>query len=219
MKRFVIVGLGNFGATLAESLHALGHDVAVIDTDAEKVDRIAPGVTRAAVGDATQLSALERLGARGADVAVVATGDLESSILATLALRDLGVPDIVAKVISIDHARILEKLGVTEVVFPERDSALHLATRVTNRGLLNYFQVAPALGIQEIHPPAAWQGRSLAELDLRRQYRVSVIAVRKADRGAAATIPDPGTVLAPEDHLLIAGNEADLARVAKLTAS
>jgi trk system potassium uptake protein TrkA len=217
MKRFVIVGLSNFGSALAETLHAQGHDVAVIDRNTEKVDRIASGVSRAAVADATQLAALERLGARGADVAVVATGDLESSILATLALRDLGVPDIVAKVISIDHARILEKLGVTEVVFPERDSAQHLSTRIANRGILNYFQIYPSFSIQEMHPPGSWQGKTLRALEIRRKYRVSVIAIRNAEKPDATPIPDPSTILSGHDRLLIAGTDADLQRVASLT--
>ncbi len=162
MKRFVIVGLGNFGASLAESLHEKGHEVVAMDMRPEAVDRIAPFVSRAAVGDGRQAKALERLGAKGADAGVVSTGDdITASILASMMLRDLGIKEIYVKVISRDHARIMEKIGVTETIFPERESALRLGTRIASRGILNYIRVGTAFSIQEMAVPEAWIGRSL----------------------------------------------------------
>ena len=91
MKRFVVIGLGNFGSSAAEALHAQGHEVIAVDPREEVVDRIAPHVSRAAVADGRSIDALERVGARGADAGVVGTGDdITASILATMALRDLG---------------------------------------------------------------------------------------------------------------------------------
>ena len=139
MKRFIIIGLGNFGSSIAETLHAQGHDVLALDTRELPVDRIAPHVTRAAVGDGRNVETLERLGARDADAGIVSTGDdITASLLATLALRDLGVKEIYVKVISRDHARVAARLGVTETIFPERESALNLGTRLAQKSLINY---------------------------------------------------------------------------------
>ena len=125
MKRFVVIGLGNFGSSIAESLSSKGHEVIAVDMDGDAIDRIAPMVAKAAVGNGTDLTTLERLGAKEADAGVISTGDdITASILATMALHDLHVPDVYVKVISRDHARVMERIGVTETIFPERDSAI-----------------------------------------------------------------------------------------------
>ena len=104
MQRIVVVGLGNFGASVAEALHAAKHDVLAVDTNETAVDRIAPFVGRAVVTDGRSAKALEQIGAKGADAGIVSTGDdITASILATMALRDLGVSEVYAKVISIER--------------------------------------------------------------------------------------------------------------------
>ncbi len=217
MKRFVVIGLGNFGIGLAEALHEQGHEVVALDIREEAVDRIAPFVSRAAVGDGKQLKALERLGAKGADAGVVSTGDdITASILSTMALRDLGVRDIYVKVISRDHARVMEKIGVKETIFPERESALRLGARIASPGVLNYFRMGTTLSIQEMAVPEHWTGRSLRALALRREFRISVIAVHDMLRDEMIPIPDPDAPLKDSDTLLIAGKDEDLARVAEL---
>lgn len=217
MKRFVVVGLGNFGSSVAEALHAGGHDVVALDIVEDAVDRIAPLVTRAAVGDGKQLHTLERAGARGADIGIISTGDdITASILATMALRDLGVRELYAKVISSDHARVMEKLGVTETVFPERESGLRLATRVSSRGLLNYVRLGPGFSMQEMAVPESWIGHTLRELALPRRYRIGVIAVHDVLRDEIIPVPAPDAKLKESDTLLIAGADEDLAAAAKV---
>lgn len=217
-KRFVIVGLGNFGASVAEALHEKGHEVVALDSHEETVDRIAPFVTRAAVGDGRQAKTLERIGAKGADAGVVSTGDdITASILATMALRDLGVREIYVKVISRDHARVMEKIGVTESIFPERESALRLGTRIASRGILNYFRVGSEMSIQEMAVPEAWIGRSLRELELPRRFRVSVIAVHDMLKDDMKVVPDPDAPLKDSDTLLVAGKDEDLSRAATVS--
>lgn len=218
MKRFVIVGLGNFGASLAESLHEKGHEVVAMDLRPETVDRIAPFVSRAAVGDGRQAKALERLGAKGSDAGVVSTGDdITASILATMMLRDLGIKKIYVKVISRDHARIMEKIGVTESIFPERESAVRLGTRIATQGILNYYEMGTGFSIQEMAVPPAWIGRSLRALELPRKYRISVIALHDVLRSEIIPIPDPDAPLKDSDTLLVAGKDDDLARAATVT--
>lgn len=217
MKRFVVIGLGNFGAGVAEALHAAGHDVIAVDTSEAAVDAIAPHVTRAAVGDGKQLATLERVGARGADAGVVSTGeDVTASILATMALRDLGVQEVYAKVISLDHARVMNKMGVTETVFPERESALRLATRMSSRSILNYVRLGADFSIQEMAVPQKWIGRSLLELALPRRYGISVVAVRDMLRDEIIPVSDPQRRLTESDTLLVAGRDADLQKAARV---
>jgi trk system potassium uptake protein len=215
MKRFAVIGLGNFGSSVAESLHSQGHDVIALDTSESAVDRIAPYVSRAAVGDGKDIRVLERAGVKGADSAVVSTGDdITASILSTMALRDLGVREIYVKVISLDHARVMEKLGVTETVFPERESGLRLATRVSARGILNYVRLGAGFSIQEMAVPESWIGRSLRDLQLPRRYRVSVIAVHDVLRDEMIQVPAPDSKLKDSDTLVVAGKDEDLARAA-----
>ena len=218
MKRFVVIGLGNFGSAVAESLHGQGHEVVVLDPKEEAVDRVAAHVTRAAVGDGRHLPTLERVGAKGADAGIVSTGDdIAASILATMALRDLGVKEVYVKVVSADHARVMEKIGVSETIFPERDSALRLATRLSSAAILNYFRLGPDFSIQEMAVPTPWIGRCLRELALRERFSISVIAMHDVLTDEMIPVPDPDAPLKESDTLLVAGRDEDLARAAKLT--
>lgn len=217
MKRFVVVGLGNFGSSVAEALHAQGHDVIAIDVDEDAVDRIAPHVSRAAVGDGRSATALERAGATDADVGIVSTGDdITASILSTLALRDHGVSEIYVKVVSTDHARVMAKIGVTETIFPERESGLRLATRVSSRGILNYVQLGAGFSVQEMAVPESWIGRSLRELGLPRRYRISVLAVHDVLLDEMILVPEPDARLKESDTLVVAGADEDLAKAARV---
>jgi len=217
MKRFVVIGLGNFGSSLAESLHNQGHEVVAMDVREEAVDQIAPFVSRAAVGDGRQLKTLERFGAKGSHAGVVSTGDdITSSILATMALKDLKIRNVYVKVVSRDHARVMDKIGVTETIFPERESAQRLGARIASEGVLNYIRMGTTLSIQEMAVPEAWIGHSLRSLELPRKYRISVIAVHDMLRDEMLPIPDPDAPLKESDTVLVAGRDEDLARLHRL---
>lgn len=217
MKRYIIIGLGNFGSGVAEALHAAGHEVIALDLDESAVERVAAFAARAAVADGRDPRTLERLGAGAADAAVISTGDdITASVLTTLTLRDVGVRDIYVKVISREHARVMEKLGVSETIFPERESALRLGRRISNRSVLNYVQLGADFGIQEMAVPDRWVGHSLRELQLPRQHRVSVIAVHDVLTDAMAPVPDPDAPLKESDTLLLAGREEHLSKVAQV---
>lgn len=217
MKRFVIVGLGNFGASVAESLHAKGHEVIAVDPNENAVDRISPHVSRAAVGDARNIHTLERVGAKDADAGVVSTGDdITASILATMALHDLGVRDVYVKVISRDHARVMERIGVTESIFPERESALSLGTRISGEALLNYVRLGTDFSLQEMAVPVEWTGKTLRQLELRQAFAISVVAVHDVLRDQMTAVPDPDAVLKESDSIIVAGKDEDLARIARI---
>ena len=218
MKRFIVVGLGNFGSGAAETLAARGHEVIAIDTDEAKVDAMAARIERAAVGDATQVAVLKRIGAQDANGAIVSVGDdITASILTTLALRDLKVPQIYVKVISVDHARVMERQGVTETIFPERESAIALGYRLAANGLINYIRLGPGFSIQEMAVPPSWIGKSLRELELRVRYHVQIIALRDMLHDQWFPAPDPDRPLTDSDTLVISGREEDLSSVAELS--
>lgn len=218
MKRFVVVGLGNFGATVAERLHEMGHEVSALDVDPAQVERLAPLLRTVAAGDGTDPEVLAEISAGKADGAVVSTGDdVTASVLTALALRDLGVAEIHVKVISDLHARILEKLGVAETIFPEREAAGLLAKRLESRAILNYVELGPGFSAQEMAVPERWVGRSLRELELPRRYNIAVVAVHDFLTGEMLPIPDPDAPLKESDTLLVAGADEHLARVADLS--
>tara|TARA_R110002020_G_scaffold441421_3_gene652173 strand:- start:126 stop:794 length:669 start_codon:yes stop_codon:yes gene_type:complete len=217
LKRFVIIGLGNFGLAVAKSLTENGHDVITVDLNGDLTDRLATQVTHAVVGDGTNLETLQRIGAGDADAAIVSTGDdISSSILATMALHDLKIKEIYVKVISSDHARVMKRIGVTDTIFPERDTAISLATRLSGSTLLNYVHLGEGFSIQEMSVPERWIGKSIRELGLRQHYDITVVAVHDMLTGKIMPSPDPRHILKDSDTLMIAGNEAALERTAQI---
>ncbi len=214
MKRFVVIGLGGFGAWVARALHAGGHEVVAIDQAEARVDGLAPAVTRAVVGDATDPDLLRRVGAEGADAAVVSTGeDLAASILAILALREVGVTDIYAKVSSPRAAQALERFDLVDMVFPEKEAAQRLAHRLTSTAVLDYISLGEEYSIQELAIPDAWVGRTLRELGLRQRYGIQVVALHDVLNGVWTVVPPPDEVLKESDVAVVAGRDEVLANL------
>ena len=218
MKQYVVIGLGHFGSWVARALYAKGHEVLAIDRDSVLVDRLADGVTRGIVGDATDLDLLTEIGAGQADAAVISTGgDLAASILATQALRDLGLSEIYVKVTSEEMARALDIFGVTETIFPEREVAFRLAQRLPTKTVLDYVPLAPGYSIQELATPDRWLGRSLRELALPRRYGIQVVALYDVLRGVLDVVPDPDQPLKDSDVAIVAGSDENIAAVIDTT--
>jgi trk system potassium uptake protein TrkA len=217
MKSFLIIGLGNFGASVAEALADAGHEVRALDVSAERVERVAQSLRQVRIGDGTDPAVLREMAAGEVGAAVISTGsDVTASALAAVELQDLGISEIYAKVTSELHARILDKIGVTETVFPERESALRLGKALADPKVLRYMELSPGVSAQEIVTPESWRGRTLRSLGLPRRHQVMVIARRDGRSGEVMPVPDPDLELAESDSLLVAGPEAELAKVAKL---
>jgi trk system potassium uptake protein len=211
MQRFVVVGLGHFGGWAARALYAQGHDVIAIERSPQLADRFHDQVTVAVVGDATDRALLKQVGAADADAAIVSTGqDLATSILATLALRDLGVKDIYVKVGSPEAARALEAFDVRETIFPEREVADRLAHRITSKSVLEYIPIAPGLSIQELAIPDGWLGKSLRELALPAAHGIQVVALHDVLTGAFEVVPDPDRPLRDSDVAIVAGRDESI---------
>lgn len=216
-KRFVVAGLGNFGANVAATLHKYGHEVIAIDISQETVDRVAPNVTRAAVGDGRDPVVLSHLGGKEADIGIVSTGDdITASVLATLTLLDLGVKRVVVKVISEDHARVMRRVGAADTVFPERDSAKNLASSLIDDSIVSYQRLGNGFGVQEMNTPPCWRGKTLVELQLRSAYSLSVVGIHDTRSDELIIPPDPTVPLRSTDTLIIAGSDESLRKAVAL---
>ena len=209
-----VIGLGQFGSSLALELKKLKHHVTALDSDARAVARVQDVVDQAVVADCTDRSLLEELGLGLVDGAVISVGDhLGASILTTLHLKEMGVSRIVAKATSPEHEKILKRVGAGEVVFPERDAAQRLARSLADPNLLDFLPIGDEFSVAELAPPAAIVGKSLAELNLRREYEVNVIAVRELVPERTHLVPGPDYVLKDSDVLVVAGRQEDLERL------
>lgn len=216
MQRFTVIGLGNFGAYLATRLYEMGHDVIAIDRRADVVDQLGSRVTHGVVADATNAAVLRELGVGDSAAVIISTGDdLAASVLALIAVHDLGLKEIFVKVHSEEHRRIVEALGATEAVFPERQVAQGLASRLTSSKLLSYVELGEQFGLQEMAVPEQWQGQSLRELALPATHSLQVVAVHDVLRDTI-DIPDVDRKLLPSDTLLVAARPAALREVTKL---
>ena len=216
MKTYLIVGLGRFGTAVALKLQELGNEVMVIDENEEQVQKLSDKVTYAVVGDARDESVLESLGVRNLDCAIVAIGqDLAASVVITLNLKSLGVPNVICKAQNDLQKRALEKLGADRVLIPEREMGLKLAQNLTSSSVLDYVELSKDCGLAEILTPKPWAGKTLMELDVRKKFGVTVAGLRKSD-GDLTVFVDVNYRLKADDELLLVGNNEDLARVQML---
>jgi trk system potassium uptake protein TrkA len=210
-KRFCVIGLGNFGFHVARTLYDAGHEVVAIDMDQEKVQRVQDHASYAIIGDAASKDFLTGQGVGEMDAVVVSTGERSHlATLITLFLKELKVPNILVKAISEDHGRILEKVGATEVIFPEKDMAIKIARGLSSPNVLEFIPLAEEYSITEVAPPAHYVGKTLIDLDLRRKFNVTVIAIKDVLTDAFTIVPPPTYVIKDSDLLVFIGTSDDV---------
>lgn len=218
MKSFLVIGLGRFGAAVAQELSALGQEVLALDIDEENVQHIADQVTQAIQGDAQDEAVLRSVGARNFDCCVVAVGaDMEASILITVMLKEMGAKYIVAKAMTPIHARVLERVGADRVVLPEIDMGQRLAQRLARTNVVDYIGVSDEFSIVEIHPPRSWVGNSLGKLGVRAKHQINVLAIRHGEGGQVDVNPKPDKVIGPDDLLIVIGTNEQVNSVVELS--
>lgn len=217
-KQIVVIGLGRFGLSLAESLTKNGHDVLAIDASDRKVQSVEANITHAVNADATDESVLSELGVKNFDIGVVAIGsDIQSSVLSTLLLKRLGVPYIVARANNSAHGEILSKIGVDKVVFPEFEMGDRVSHEMMIGNISSYFPVAPGYGITNTEAKATFIGKTLAELGIgpKGKEYVSVLLIRR--KNEIIITPSQSETIKTGDILTISGSddkiEAFLARI------
>ena len=215
MKSYIVIGLGRFGSQAAKRLCELDCEVLAIDRNAELVQAVSSSVTQAVVADARDKEVLRALGAKDFECAIVAIGDnLADSVLATMNLKELGVPYIVCKAYDETHRQVLLKLGADRVVIPEQEHADRLAKNLSSPNVLDYIELSDQYGIIEIPAPKNWIGKTLKELNGRAKLGVNIIAVEKA--GKINVSPAADYRIEAEDIMVVLGDTAALDAVQKL---
>jgi len=180
MKRFAVIGLGNFGFHAAKALFEDGNEVVAIDTDKNRVQAIDPYSTEAMVLEATDKEGLKSLGLENMDAVIVSTGTkISTSILICLYLQEIGVKKILAKALDEDHGKILKRVGATEIIHPERDMALRISRSLSQPNMLDFIPLADEFDLIQVGPPKEFIGKSLKDLNLRAKYNVHIIAIKE----------------------------------------
>ncbi|MBQ9838912.1 MAG: TrkA family potassium uptake protein [Oscillospiraceae bacterium] len=215
MKSYMVVGLGRFGTQVAKKLYALGCEVLAIDNNNTNVQQLSNDVTHAVVADARDKDVLRALGAKDFDCAVVAIGDsLADSVLATMNLKELGIPKVICKASNETHRQVLKKLGADQVLIPEHEQADRLAKSLASRNVLDYIELSDDYGIIEVPAPGAWLEKSLIELNIRAKLGVNILAVRR-DNDITVS-PSADFRILQGDVLVVLGDTAALNAMQKL---
>lgn len=214
-KSYLVIGLGRFGASVATELFKLGHEVLAVDCHEELVNQIAGSVTHAITCDARDEATLKTLGVSNFDCAIVAIGsDVAASVMTTVTLKELGVPQVICKANSDLHKRALEKLGADRVVFPERETAHKLAQGLSSANIFEFIELSENFGVAEVEVPSPWTGKTIGSIDIRAKYGVNIIAVKE---GANTNIsPGASYVLDKKSVLVLVGRYADIEAVEEL---
>ena len=215
MKSCLVVGLGRFGYAVARELCEMGVEVLGIDENDDVVSRSAAHITHAVAGDAKDEAVLHAIGARNFDCAVVAmAGDVESSVMVTILLKELGVKQIIAKASGEMHAKILRKVGADTTIFPEDDMGKRLAQKLASSNVLDFIELSDEYSIVEIGTPAAWSGRTIKQLDVRAKYGINILAIRdRTDRENINISPSANYVLNEGDVLVIVGSNEEIDKI------
>lgn len=218
-KRFVVIGLGNFGAHAARTLYESGRDVIAIDRSDEAVQAAAEHATQAVVADATDRQTLESLGVNEADAAIISLGErMDVITLTALHVKEMGVPHIAVKALSEDHGRILKALGIHEIIHPEKDMAIRLARRLTRTDVIDFLPLLPGFSITELKAPPEFVGKTLRELALRNTLNVQLVAIQHAegDEREISIVPRAEDVIHEGDILVLLGADRDLDRISEI---
>jgi len=205
-KQFAVLGVGRFGSKVARELFYKGQEVIAVDRDENVISSLKNQVTNAYVGDITDENVLKEAGVSDCDVAIIAvSSNMESNIIAAQICKSFGIPQVICKAHNTTHGKILSKLEIDQVIFPEQDTAIKLVNRLTSRGVLDYFDLGEHVIILGVRPLPAWIGHSLQDLDLRNKHNVTVIALRRGNENRV--IPSWTTVVDKNDVLVLVGEE------------
>ena len=211
-KSYAVIGLGQFGMSVAETLAESDCDVLAIDAREENIQEIADKVTYAVRADVREPEVLRALGVQNVDVAVIAVAEnMEASIMATMQAKELGVPYVLAKAMNALHGKILEKIGADRVIYPEQSMGLRVARNLMSGGFLDVFELSTEFSMAEFPVPTEWIGKSLKELQLRESHDINIIAIKVGDDVEINL--DPMKPLEADWHLMAIGKNKVLERL------
>jgi len=213
-KQIVVIGLGQFGMSMATTLACLGHDVLALDKNEREIQNVASQVTHAVQIDATNEALLKELGVGNFDIGIVGIGSrIESSVLATILLKKLGVPYIIARADSELHGSILEKIGADTVVYPECETGFRIAQGVTLTDVSDYMSLTPGYGVSKLVAPSYFVGNKLSELGFVREgkWEIAVFLIMRGDEVIVS--PRQSEVVKLDDILIVAGSHDTLEKL------
>jgi len=225
MKRFAVIGLGRFGKKLAIALAMSGAEVITIDKDRNVIDEIREQVSHTVRLDSTDEEALKAQGVDKVDVAIVGIGQggrgFESAILTVVNLRQMGVKQIYARAENPIAGEVFSKVGATEVIYPEIESAQRWAYKLIAPQIGEKIDFAPGYSLARIKAPASFDGKTVMDLQLRQKYNVNLVAikrgehskVKKQEKGQIINVPMPNTMIYLDDILMVTGSDADLVKL------
>jgi trk system potassium uptake protein len=217
MKRFAVIGLGNFGFHAAKALYEDGNEVVAIDTDKARVHAIDPYSTEAIVLDASDKEAITALGLENMDGVIISTGTkISTSLLICLHLQEIGVKNILAKAIDEDHGKILRRVGAREIIHPERDMAIRISRSLSRPNFLDFVPLADDYDLVQVGPPREFIGKTLQELNLRAKYNVNIIAIKELVPDNFLLVPPAGFVIKDSDILIMLGKSDDIKQIKAL---
>ena len=215
MRSYLVIGMGRFGTEVARQLCALGCEVLAVDSRSDLVQQVSGDVTHAVVADARDKEVLKALGAKDFDCAIVAIGgSLADSVLATMNVKELGIPKVVCKAHDDTHRQVLLKLGADQVVIPEQENAGRLARSLSSHNVLDYIELSEDYGIIEVPAPKSWQGKTLRELNVRAKLGVNIIAIKR--EGDINVSPAADYAIGAHDVMVVLGDTIALKEVQKL---
>jgi trk system potassium uptake protein TrkA len=214
LRQFVVIGLGRFGSSIARTLYNLGYDVLGIDSDEEIVQSMADSITHTVQADATDENTLKALGVRNFDVGIVSIGhDIQSSILVTLILKEMGIRYVVTKAQNELHGKVLYKIGADRVVFPERDMGIRVAHNLVSSNILDYIELSPDFSIVEITALSEWYDKTLGQLDMRMKHGLNVMAIKRKEEVLVS--PKADDAILKGDILIVVGQNKDIEKLEK----
>jgi trk system potassium uptake protein TrkA len=208
MKHIAVIGLGLFGTSVAETLVQQGHYVLGIDINEQRVQQLSRQLNQCVSVQSVDEESLQALGINEYDAVVVAIGDIEANLMVVQTLQELGVKRVVAKAVSHRHGRVLQRLGVTHVIFPEHDMGVRTAHSLSGDRIIDYIELSKEYNIVEIQAPRQFIGKTLDEIDLRKVYRISLIAIKTAK--SVLISPPAETVISAQSVLVVIGKNEDL---------
>ncbi len=213
MKSILIIGAGQFGTHIAKRFTELRCDVMAVDIDEENINSILPFVTNAQIGDSTNAKFMGSLGIRNYDVCIVTISDnFQNSLETTALLKELGAKEVISRAANDVQEKFLLRNGADEVIYPEKQMALRIATRFASDNILDSIQMDSNYSIYEIRVPKEWIGKSIIQLDIRKKYNINIISLKRFDR---FSMPLPDSVFMANDIALVLGELKDIKKCFK----
>ena len=209
MKSVLLVGLGRFGKNTAIKLKELKHEVMALDIIEERVSDALPYVSNALIGDATNQKFLETLGVKDYDLCIVTIGDnFQASLITTSLLKEMGAKKVISRASSDVQTKLLLRNGADDVVYPEQQFAEWTAVRYSSDHIFDYLSIEDGYSIAEIDVPIKWIGKTILELDVRKKYKLNVMAVKIDDKISMQI--DNNTQFSGTEKLLVLGKDSDI---------